>query len=62
LDPTFYLHKCIEKGWMQHFVYTNAGATFPKKCWSTFYEKVGSTFYLKNVVTFLKSVATFLFT
>jgi hypothetical protein len=47
---------------MQHFVYTNAGATFPKKCWSTFYEKVGSTFYLKNVVTFLKSVATFLFT
>jgi hypothetical protein len=35
---------------------------FQKNVGQLFMKKVGSTFYLKNVVTFLKIVTTFLFT
>jgi hypothetical protein len=26
----------FKRMWIQHFLYTNVSATFPKKCWSTF--------------------------
>jgi hypothetical protein len=42
------------------FLYTNVVATlFIKNVVQLFMKNVGSTFFLKNVVTFLKNIATF---